>query len=381
MTDNQIVWTGTLFEPTGYGTSTRRYLKELDIRGFDIVAKAKYHSTAGYTPVNKSDLEMLMRMTKVPMQVGTHRLEIIHQTPEHYDFANDGNAYYVGMTTFETDNVPPYFTNNLRAVDEVWTYTEWGKQVFLDHNLNKNIHVIPHGVDVERFNPDVEPLLDLREGGDVFVFGCMAEWVSKKNTYTLLEGYFKAFKASDPVRLVLKTYLPSDRHATSGLVNRVIEGLKLKLGMDKVPEVCLMCDYLDDNDIPAWYTSLDAYILPSHGEGWSLTHSDAMASGLPTVAINWSGVTEYMTHENSFLIDDYKVEPIPQHVTAVETLFTGHKWATCTSDAVASVMGDIFNNRDAAKIVGQRARQDMCDKWTWQQAGQKMAGRIKEIDW
>jgi glycosyltransferase involved in cell wall biosynthesis len=41
------------------------------------------------------------------------------------------------------------------------------------------------------------------------------------------------------------------------------------------------------------YKAADAFVLPSHGEGWGRPIMEAMSMGLPVIATNWSGQTAY----------------------------------------------------------------------------------------
>ena len=41
-------------------------------------------------------------------------------------------------------------------------------------------------------------------------------------------------------------------------------------------------------------------VLPSRGEGWGRPHVEAMAMGLPVIATNWSGPTEYVNEANGY---------------------------------------------------------------------------------
>ena len=47
--------------------------------------------------------------------------------------------------------------------------------------------------------------------------------------------------------------------------------------------------------LPALLSAMDAFVLPSRGEGWGRPHVEAMAMGLPVIATNWSGPTEYVS--------------------------------------------------------------------------------------
>jgi len=54
--------------------------------------------------------------------------------------------------------------------------------------------------------------------------------------------------------------------------------------------------------MPSLYAAADAVVLASHGEGWGLPLVQAMALGKVAIATNWSGNTEFMTANNSFLV-------------------------------------------------------------------------------
>ena len=49
--------------------------------------------------------------------------------------------------------------------------------------------------------------------------------------------------------------------------------------------------------------------IPSFGEGWGRPHVEAMASGTPVIATNWSGPTAYMNPSNSLPIRVQKMQP------------------------------------------------------------------------
>jgi hypothetical protein len=41
------------------------------------------------------------------------------------------------------------------------------------------------------------------------------------------------------------------------------------------------------------YSTVDAFVLASHGEGWGLPYMEAMAMGLPCIATNWWGTARH----------------------------------------------------------------------------------------
>eukprot|EP00965_Chrysotila_dentata_P071588 2365204-Pleurochrysis_carterae.AAC.1 len=49
--------------------------------------------------------------------------------------------------------------------------------------------------------------------------------------------------------------------------------------------------------------AVDAFVLPSRGEGWGRPVMEAMAMALPVIATNWSGTTAMLSDETSFPLD------------------------------------------------------------------------------
>lgn len=60
--------------------------------------------------------------------------------------------------------------------------------------------------------------------------------------------------------------------------------------------------------LPKLYAQHDAFVIASRGEGWCRPLAESMAAGLPAIATNFSGMTEFMTAENSFPITVAEME-------------------------------------------------------------------------
>jgi glycosyltransferase involved in cell wall biosynthesis len=43
------------------------------------------------------------------------------------------------------------------------------------------------------------------------------------------------------------------------------------------------------DELPSFYRAFDVFVSASHGEGWGLPLAEAMAMGLPVIAIEWGG--------------------------------------------------------------------------------------------
>lgn len=378
----QIQWSGAALDPSGYGAATRGYLLALDKHSDHMVRLVSRQFWRGEVPYFGDDLSVFDRMAHTRLDLDQPIVAIQHLTPENYQIV-PGVDYHIGVTTFETDDLPSRWQLNMRAMDELWTFSEWGAQVFRDKGIRRPVHVIPHGVETERFRPDVQPLRelqDLRKDG-LFVFGSNLEWSPRKNPEGLVGAYLTHFSTKDPVVLVIKAYhqYPIERSVQS--IKATIKKYKNAIGRpsDEYPRIQLVTNILAEDQLPGFYTGLDAYVLPSCGEGWGLTYTEAMSSGLPTIGVNWSGNTAFMNDQNSLLVKSFVMVEIEGR--DVPPQYHGHKWAKCDLNELGMKMRQLFDGRSskAFRDLGDRARQDMVNKWTWRHAAEAISERLQNI--
>ena len=110
---------------------------------------------------------------------------------------------------------------------------------------------------------------------------------------------------------------------------------------------------IPQEQMPSLYAAATSFVLPSRGEGWGRPHAEAMSMGLPCIATNWSGNTEFMTKDNSLLID------IDGLVEIEEGAFRGHLWAQPSVAHLRQRMRFVHAHHSEAKLLGLRARDDM----------------------
>ncbi len=99
------------------------------------------------------------------------------------------------------------------------------------------------------------------------------------------------------------------------------------------------------------YSTVDAFVLASHGEGWGLPYMEAMAMGLPCIATNWSGMTEFMTNDVALMLN-YSIGP----VSGSNSWFEGTNWANPDTGMLRRHMRWLYENPEEGRRIGQAAR-------------------------
>ena len=161
-------------------------------------------------------------------------------------------------------------------------------------------------------------------------------------------------------------------------INTVIEeGLNLSR-VDLAP-IIVLGDQIGEEDLPRLFTAAHCYVAPSRGEGWGRPHMQAMASALPVIATRWSGNLEFMTEENSLLLDVDRLSEIGDESEIA--YFRGQKWAEPSVSHLSQLLGWVYTHRVEAKQIGERARRDMIHHWQWAHVANQAAQRLQEIQY
>ena len=233
------------------------------------------------------------------------------------------------------------------SLDELWVPTNWSKNTLIEQNCQKNIKVVPEGVD-PKFNPAAHPQKAIKNIPQ-FKFLYVGRPDVRKNITAVVSAFLEEFQNDDAV-LILDTLIKdyqSFRFPKIIHVNPV---------------------YMNHGALAGLYTACDAFVLPTHAEGWGLSIIEAMACGLPTITTNYSGHTEYANASNAYMID-YTLSNIPQ-IHDVPEFYQGI-WAEPDYRHLRSLMRYVYEHREEAKTKGMKASEEILSKWTWDTAAKK----------
>ena len=119
----------------------------------------------------------------------------------------------------------------------------------------------------------------------------------------------------------------------------------------------------------------DCYVSLHRSEGLGLTMAEAMALGKPVIATGYSGNVDFMTPENSYLVN-YTVGAVPR---GADPYPKGSPWAEPDLDDAAELMRRVYEAPREAAARGERAREDILTKHDPASSGAVAARRLDEI--
>jgi hypothetical protein len=100
-----------------------------------------------------------------------------------------------------------------------------------------------------------------------------------------------------------------------------------------------------------------------------------MLAGKPTIGTAYGGNVDFMTPENSYLVK-YAVTQIDRDYTPYQK---GWVWADPDVDHAAELMRHVYENRNEARAVGLKAREDILRLLHPRAVGELMKQRLERI--
>ena len=192
---------------------------------------------------------------------------------------------------------------------------------------------------------------------DTVVFLCTfdpASDIERKNPWTGIEAFSRAFGTRDDVLLIIRLHGWSEE----GLHAEAME--LLERAVSDRNNVRLVRDKLSYDEVLSLTATCDVTVSTHRSEGLGLPLMEAMSLGRVALATGWSGNLDFMTADNSLLIDCRQVPVQSSHAAyGPEIRRAGQVWAEPDVQHTAELMRLAASDAALRDRIGKRAREDM----------------------
>jgi hypothetical protein len=142
-----------------------------------------------------------------------------------------------------------------------------------------------------------------------------------------------------------------------------------------LPEAHFLSKPLSALETKSLINACDCFVSLHRAEGFGRGTGEAMSLGRLAMATAWSGNLDYMTKENSLLVD-YELVP----VAAGEYPFgEGQHWADADPEHAAALLEAMIDNPEQARAIAAHGRRDIRLGHSYRAVGLRVLDRVTEI--
>ena len=264
---------------------------------------------------------------------------------ETIDDKNPEDIARASYITFETDRIPKNWVKKLNNLDGVIVPSSFNIDTFSVSGVDKSkIYVCQHGIDQDFFNANAMPFT-IFPLNDRFTFLHVSDFTPRKSIREMVIGYTREFSAGDNVALLIKSFCGAYNETA---MRKIIKDAQASVRKNDKPPIFLYINPIKTDLMPSLYTSCQAFVLPSKGEGVGIPYLEAMACGVPVVGTSITGQKDFLTEETAFTIDTRE----PEYVEDQEQLkicgmtYLGHKWSPVAPDAIGHAMRRCYSDSE-----------------------------------
>jgi glycosyltransferase involved in cell wall biosynthesis len=259
--------------------------------------------------------------------------------------ASFAGRYSIGLWSWPVEAFPDSLRSRFSLVEEVWAPSQFTATA-LRPLADVPVHVMPFPVSPPPLEVRTRAELGLPDG---FLFLARVDFredAERQNPVDVVRAFRTAFDPGTEVALVIDCAHTERAEAAFAELRSASEGDE---------RIRLVKDQRGGTEALSAISLCDCFVSLHRAEAFGLDLAAAMWLGRPTVATGYSGNAEYMTAENSFLVDHRLVaigaghDPYPPDA----------EWAQPDVRQAAAQMRMVFTDPAAATRRGAKAAQGL----------------------
>jgi len=351
----KINFFGNLSQGAGYSGSSEKLALALEKLGVDVrvISFVKKDMTSNTTEAGK-------KLKAKPFELA--EVGICYGLPNTFTSLFN-NKIKIGFTMFETDKIPSgrnnwagetgNATDIINKLDLLLVPSEHNKKLFKSSGVKIPIEILHLAVDTDEFVPMDRPKRD------IFTFYMAGVLTIRKNPGMALSAFLDLYKNNPKVKIVFKT-----NSGTMGHINMPYSNVKI-IDRFSTPEE-MFCHMRD----------ADCFVFPSRGEGFGLPPLEAMATGLPVIVSDNTGMSEYTDKRYNYPIPCPEMKPaerFPKNWGNVGN------WYEPDYQKLKETMKYVYEHQEEAKEKGMLASKWVRENWSFDNTAKSLVKLIEDV--
>jgi len=286
-----------------------------------------------------------LKLKEKPFQLG--KIGICYSTP--VGFSSIINEVKIGYTMWETDKVPVHdkmwgggdAIKTINSLDRLFVPCKHNYNLFREYGVKIPIDIVHLGFDPKEYYP-LERTKDRP-----FTFLMLGKLTMRKNTGAVVTAFLDLFKGNPNARLILKSQ----------------SGIMAHFEFPEDKNITIIDRLSTQEEMLGYYKESDCFVLPSRGEGFGLPVLEAMATGMPCIFSNHTGLAEMADEKYNYPINNYK--KVKANPTMTKSRCDVGNWYDPSLEELKEKMAYVFKNQSEAKEKGKMAAEWVKNNFTF----------------
>lgn len=254
--------------------------------------------------------------------------------------SNRDTSIRIAYSVWESTQIPQEWVMILNEhFDAVCVPSKFLVTAYQNSGVKIPIFELPLGLNLSKFLK--EPLKSQKN--TPFVFGNLSACSERKNQVQLIKAFAKAFGNNPNVQLRINCRY-GEREVSNAITREIVA--------QNLNNVIFTQFALSEKEYIDLFKTLDCYVSPSKGEGFSIQPREAMALGIPVIATNNTGQEPICA---SGLIKSIKT-PLKEIAIFPWGDSYGHNF-NCEVDELANALIEVYENYDVHLAQSNQARE------------------------
>ena len=367
----KIAYISVYRDGTGYGNSSRDFIKCLSQQGADVVP---VWFTLNSTPVTI--------VKDIMIRSDLDNVDVVIQQTIPNTFVRIAGVKNVGLFYWESSSFKASgWQYSCNLMDDIWMTTTDQIEASKRSGVKSNLTEVTRPSDFTKYSNVYESTSIPDEIKDTYKFYTISDYSYRKNIASTVTAFLSEFSARDNVSLTIKTYVNGLNQSDSlAHIKEAISSVKSEIRrLEKdYPKIVIITDTLSDNEIMGMHQDFDCYVTASRGEGECIPAFDAASFKNPVIATHWNGISKMFDIDYEPTVKSMVKKPVfaMSKSAIVPGLYSHNEWWM-----EGSLWEMMQKMREAAngkyKQIAIDNYQKMVDKFSYNTVGPKLMEALR----
>ena len=297
------------------------------------------------------------------------------------------NIAFLEAESFSIKDLP--WVPQLEMMDEVWVANKHLLRSLQKDLPNTDVKLVHHATDISKYKKKYEKL-EIPHVKDTFKFYYAGDLNDRKNIESIVSCFHSEFDKSEDVSLLLKVNkFGIDPEVLHEMLDDILKRTKQEIRIYKDPHEykreAVVTIQLSDEQLFGLHSLCDCFLLPSHGEAWSIPSLDAVGFGNTPICSNFGGPAEFIDKDNNLtgtLIDGV-FSCCKCSDSAFPDMFTGREyWFQPCEKQMREAMRSYYESFKRDPIKHKRDAKEaglaVAERFSYKNIGQQMLEVLNE---